>query len=285
MSDSILIIGATGSVGYEVAKRLSGLDVSVKIAVRNPERAKNTGLENVDYIKFNYLEPTTFTDAFSGINKMVLVSPPSYLKLQDYVTDAIDAAVNSGVKLIVNISAISIESELDKPMKQIEDHIKSSPTDAVFLRPNCYMQNFKDLFRDLIIKENQIIVPAQNAKSCFVDVRDVADVAVKTLNDKSLWNQTFHLTGKQHLNMHVVAHMFSEGLKKDIDYIDISENNFEKRLRTAGWPEGTIVGTMQLCSHVKTGTTAQFSDDVEKILGREPIKFEQFIRDYSDNWS
>ena len=285
MPDSILINGATGSVGFEVAKRLNELNLHAKIAVRNTEKARTSGLKNVDFINFNYLEHSIFKDAFNGISKVVLVSPPSYLKLQDHVIKAIDAAVNEGVKLIVNISAISIDSELDKPMKQIEDHIRSSKVDAVFLRPNCYMQNFKDLFRDLIIEENQITVPAQNAKSCFIDVRDVAEVAVKALTDESLKNNTYKLTGKQLLNMHVVAHMFSEGLNKEIEYVDISENQFEKSLRTAGWPEGTIVGTLQLCSHVKSGTTEQFSDDFERILGREPIRFEQFIQDYSDNWS
>ncbi len=67
-------------------------------------------------------------------------------------------------------------------MKKIEDHIRKSKVDSVFLRPNCYMQNFKDLFRNLIVEENQISVPADDAKICFVDVRDVADVAVKGFN-------------------------------------------------------------------------------------------------------
>jgi len=190
-----------------------------------------------------------------------------------------------GVKLIVNISAISISSKLDRPMKEIESHIQNSDVDSVFLRPNCYMQNFKDLFRDLIVAENQITVPADNAKICFVDVRDVAEVAVKALADDELRNKTYELTGKQSLNMHVVAHLFSEGLNREIDYISISDEDFEKTLRTAGWPASTIEGTMQLCSHVKSGETAVVSDDIQKLLGREPISFEKFIKDYADNWS
>ena len=285
MSDSILIIGATGSVGYEVAKRLDEIDFNVKVAARNPDKAKNSGLKNIDFIHFDYLDHGTFEPAFRGINKVVLVSPPSYLKIQDHAISTYDEAVKSGVKLIVNISAISIESNLDKPMKDIEDHIRSCAADGVYLRPNCYMQNFKDLFRDLIIEENQIIAPTHNAKSSFIDVRDVAEVAVKALTDENMKNQTFKLTGNQILNMHVVAHLFSEVLKKDIEFVDVTETLFEKRLKSAGWPEGTIVGTLQLCSHVKNGTTAQMTEDLKKILGREPIKFEQFINDYSDNWS
>ena len=285
MSEKILIVGATGSVGFEVATRLTQLNKPVKIAVRNPEKAKSINFKDTDFVHFEYNNSQTFDSAFENVDKVLLVSPPSYLGIQDIVKDAINSAVVKNIKLIVNISAISIESDLDKPMKEIEDHIRKSGIDYVFIRPNCYMQNFQDLSRDLIIEENQISVPAEDSKTSFVDIRDVADVAVKALTDKSLVNKTFKLTGKQLLNMHVVAHLFSEGLNKEINYNNISDERFEKLLRSAGWPAGTIKGTMQLCSHVKSGETSIVSNDIEKILNREPIKFKQFIFDYKDKWS
>jgi len=285
MSNSILIIGATGSVGFEVAQRLDKMNERVKIAVRDPERAKNIMLNNVDFIHFEYGKPETFNPAFENVEKVLLVSPPSYLNIQDMVVSAIDSAISMGVKLLVNVSAISVESKLDKPMKQIEDHIRKSNVDSVFLRPNFYMQNFKDLFRDLIIEEHQISVPADNAKIGFVDIRDVADVALRALTDDNLRNNTYKLTGKQSLNLHVVAHLFSEGLNMDIDYISVSDELFEKRLKTAGWPASTVQGTVQLCSHMKNNEAGNITQDIEKILGREPIKFEQFVNDYSDNWA
>lgn len=283
--DQILIIGATGSVGLEVAKRLSDLNFPVKIAVRSPDKAKSLQLHGVDFIHFDYSMHETFEQAFQGIDKVLLVSPPSNLKLHNDVIKAIDNAIDNGVKLIVNISAISIESEVEKPMKEIENHIAESGIDHVFLRPNCYMQNFKDLFRDFIINENQITIPANDAKVCFVDVRDIADVAVKALTEDELTNKTFNLTGNQLLNMHVVAYLFSEILNREIEYNNVSNNEFEKILRSAGWPTSTIEGTVQICSHVKNGTTDIVTKDIQEILGREPIKLDKFIRDYVDNWS
>jgi len=284
MSDKILIIGATGSVGFEVATRLTQLDQPVKIGVRNPEKAKSINFNNTELVHFEYQKPETFDLAFKNVYKVLIVSPPSYLGLQEIVIEAINSAITKGVKLIVNISAISIESELDKPMKLIEDYIRKSGVEYVFLRPNCYMQNFQDLFRDLIIEENLISVPAENSKTSFVDIRDVADVAVKALMDNNLKNKTYKLTGNQLLNMHVVAHLFTEGLNREIEYNSISDTLFEKTLSTAGWPTGTIKGAVQLCNHVKKGETAIISDDIERILNRQPIKFEQFIFDYKDKW-
>jgi len=39
--EKILVVGATGSVGFEVAKLLADSNEPVKIAVRDPERAKS----------------------------------------------------------------------------------------------------------------------------------------------------------------------------------------------------------------------------------------------------
>ncbi|MCB0730890.1 MAG: NmrA family NAD(P)-binding protein [Ignavibacteriae bacterium] len=285
MSEKILIIGSTGSVGFEVATKLLHLKLPIKIAVRNPERAKTINLIDAEFVYFEYNKPETFKSAFEDVTKLLVVSPPSYIGIQDNVVNVINSAIENGVKLIVNVSAISAESELDKPIKKIEDHIINSGVDYVILRPNCYMQNFKDLFRDFISQENIITVPANDAKTSFVDIRDVADVSVKALTNDSLKNKVYKLTGKQLLNMHVVAHMFSEGLNREINYQNISKEQFEKILKSAGWPLSTITGTVQLCSHVKNGGTAVVSDDIKKILGRDPIKFEQFIRDYAEIWT
>ena len=284
MKDEILIIGASGSIGLEVAKKLIEKKQPVKIAVRDPERAKRLNLSGAEFVKFDYLNNSTFNSAFEKVKKIVLVSPPSYLNIHEHVINAVDAAIKQGIELIVNISALSIESALDRPMKQTENHIKKCGVSYVFLRPNFYMQNFNDLFRDLIISEEEITLPVDNEKTSFVDVRDVAEVAVLSLTDKNMWNKTFKLTGKQLLNLHVVAYLFSEALNRNIGYRNISNEIFEKILKSAGWPTGTIIGTLQLCSHVKNGTTSEVSNDLEKLLKREPIKFQQYINDYLDIW-
>jgi uncharacterized protein YbjT (DUF2867 family) len=279
-----LIIGATGSVGFEVSKRLSELQEPVKIAVRDPEKAKSINLENVELIHFEYQNPETFNSTFENVNKIFLVSPPSYLNLQDDVIKTINFAIDKGIKYIVNLSAISVESDTDKPMKKIEEHIVKSGIDYVLLRPNFYMQNFNDLFRDFIIHEDKIIAPAGDSKTGFVDIRDVADVSVKVLLDNQFQNNTYKLTGQKLLNMHVVAYIFSECLNKEIEYNNVSEELFKKTLYSAGWPAGTIEGTLQLCQHVKKGETNIVTDDMKNILGKEPISFEKFVKDYSKIW-
>jgi len=284
MAEKILIIGATGSIGLEVAQRLVAEKQPVRIAVRNPDKAESLNLNGSEVVHFEYQKPETFFNAFKSVSKIVLVSPPSFLRIHDDVIHAVNVAKDSGVKLIVNISAMGIDKDENEPMRLIEKHIQKSGLNYVLLRPSCFMQNFTNLFRDFIKEDNEISAPAEDAKSSFVDIRDVADVAVRVLMDDNFNKQIFTLTGKQSFNLHVIAYLFSEELKREIIYSKISEDFFKKTLLSAGWPIITIEGTLELCNYIKGNSNSKISDDIEKILNREPIKFEQFIKDNSDIW-
>lgn len=284
MSQKILVIGATGSIGLEVAKRLLEKKIPVKIAVRNPAKAETLKLDDTEVVHFEYGKPETFSNAFNSVSKILLVSPPSFLNLEKEVINAINVAKEKGIELIVNISAMGVENDGEDPMRKIEKHIESSGMSYVILRPNCYMQNFTNLFRDFIKNHNEISAPAEDSKSSFVDLRDVADVAVKVLLDDSFKNKIYTLTGPQALNLHVIAFLFSEELKRDINYSKITEDFFKKTLLSSGWPQITIEGTLELCNYIKGNSNSKITEDIKKILNREPINFKQFIKDNIEVW-
>ncbi|MCB0746570.1 MAG: NmrA family NAD(P)-binding protein [Ignavibacteriales bacterium] len=284
MKETILIIGASGSIGLEVANRLIEKEKHVRIAVRDPEKAKKLKLNNSDFVHFEYTKEETFKPAFEKVKKILLVSPPSFLNIHKQVNKAIDDAIKEKVKLIVNISAMGTENDTKDPMCIIENHIINSGIDYVLLRPNCYMQNFKDLFRDFIKDDDEISAPAEDTKTSFVDLRDVADFAVQALLKANLKNKSYTLTGSQALNMHVISFLFTEALNREINYRKISEEKFKKILQGSGWSQVTIEGTMQLCNYIKGNSNSQITDDIKKVLKREPIKFQKFIMDNLKNW-
>ena len=75
MVSNILVTGATGNVGREVVRLLSDLDYPVIAAVRNPIEASKSISSNVRCVPFDLTNPETFSDAFAGINKLVIVRP------------------------------------------------------------------------------------------------------------------------------------------------------------------------------------------------------------------
>jgi uncharacterized protein YbjT (DUF2867 family) len=280
----ILIIGAAGNVCLEVLNRLKIEDVEIRVAARNPERAQSLIEKDTEVVAFDYYRPETFSNVVKGIDRMLLVSPPAHLKLQQHVKMVIDQARKQGVKHIVNISGFEIQDDAH-PMRIIEDYIEKSGMDYSFLRPNCYMQYFSTYFRQSIIDEGLIKMPAQNARTSFVDMRDVADAAKILLLKDNLDSTTYTLTGKKALNLHDVADILSDVLGRNIQYQEISEEEYKRYLKLGGWMDASIDASISLCRVVKLGWNAVITSGLPIILQREPRSFRDFAVDYAECWN
>jgi uncharacterized protein YbjT (DUF2867 family) len=283
MRKNVLVIGATGIVSYEVLKVLAHYDVNVRLGVRNPDRAQAMELPKVELMQFDYCDPESHDDVFEGIDSWVLISPPANFRLQKCVNTVIDRAKNMGIKQIVNISKLGIQDD-NHPMRIIEDHIENSGLEYTFLRPNCYMQYFNTYFRQIIIDEGSIKLPAGNAKTSFVDIRDVAEAAAHLLNRDYQENKTYQLTGIKAYSISKVAELLSEVAGTNIDYTEISEEDFEMLLKLDGWEDLAIQQALMLCRFVRQGWNAAVTSGVFEILGREPRTFHNYVRDYAPFW-
>ena len=284
MDKSILVIGAKGNVCLETIKILSQKVVHTKVGARDTERARKMKLPNTEIFQFDYCKPETFGSIFKNVDNWLLVSPPAYLNIHNCVKKVIDHAKENGVKNIVNISQLGIQND-EHPMRIIEDHIENSGINYTFLRPNCYMQYFNTYFRNSIIEDNAIKLPAGNAKTSFVDMRDVAESASKLLLEDELKNKTFRLTGSEALNLYSIAEIFTEILARKIDYFEITEEQYRILLQFEGWRNKPINESIELCRFVKQGWNSVVTEGVIDILGKEPRKFKEYVYDHINFWN
>ncbi|OGU56480.1 MAG: hypothetical protein A2V66_05800 [Ignavibacteria bacterium RBG_13_36_8] len=283
MKKGILAIGASGTVCLEVIKKLSEKGINVRVGSKNPEKAKAMGLKNVDIFPFDYSKQETFEQIFEGIEKWFLVSPSPAYKLHETVFKVIDEAKKKGVKQVVNVSMMGI-NKADHPFWLIEDYIASKGFDFSVLRPNCYMQHFNDFLRGCFKEECMIKVPAGNSKVSFVDMRDVAEVAVQLITGESQKNKTYSLTGDKAYNLQEVAQIFSEVLGREIKYLSISNEEYEEILVDLGFSDPAIQEAFLLCDQVKNGLNSIVTSDIFNLLGREPTTIKQFAADYAELW-
>src|SRR5438105_15410834 len=73
MSRSVLVTAATGSVGGDVAKRLSEKGVSVRAAVRDQAKARRQFGSNIALAPFDFENEKTFSGALEGAEKVFLL--------------------------------------------------------------------------------------------------------------------------------------------------------------------------------------------------------------------
>lgn len=71
---TILVAGATGTVGQHVTELLVQRGASVRALTRNPERARAKLPEGVEIAAGDLMQPETLKDALQGVKAMFLIT-------------------------------------------------------------------------------------------------------------------------------------------------------------------------------------------------------------------
>ncbi|MFL6317252.1 MAG: SDR family oxidoreductase [Nitrososphaeraceae archaeon] len=295
MTETILVTGATGTVGNEVVKQLLAAkgqreeDIIVKAAARsaNDDTFRNLG---VQIAQLDYNKPDTLSTALRGVNKVFLLTP-FQSNMVDLTLNLVNEAKNVGVKHIVKQSVLGADAEQEitpsRLHRQAEKIIEESGIPFTFLRPNFFMQNFVTFYSHFIKTQGAFYVAAGDAKASFVDVRDIAAVAVQVLSGSSKNGETKHIrkaydiTGGEALSYGQAAEILSKEIGKKVNYVNISDEDARKGMKDMGADEWTINSMIELFGITRAGYLSEISTAVEQVTGNKPITFSQFARDYA----
>lgn len=106
---TILVTGATGTVGSAVVERLRDTDARVRIATRETDAAASE-LDDSDgweYVTFDFERPETWGRTLEDVDRLFLVRPP--VVGVAWIREFVDAATRVGVEHVVYISVLGAE--------------------------------------------------------------------------------------------------------------------------------------------------------------------------------
>ncbi len=287
MAETILVMGATGTVGSAVVKQLAQAadDARVRVATHRRKSGEEAKEHNFEEVELDFARPETVAAALEGVDKLFLLTPVM-LDAASVVASIAEAAKRAGVKRIVRLSAIGADPRgqltLGRWHGEAEEVIKSSGVPYVMLRPTSFMQNFVNFFAPAIKAQNAFYAPAGDGRVSLVDARDVAAVAVAALTQDRHEGQAYELTGPEALSYHDVAERLSRATGKQINYVNVSEDDARKGMAAMGIPAWFIEPFLELYALQRAGYAAGISPAVAEVTGREPITFAQFAADYAD---
>ena len=279
----ILVTGASGNVGREVLKQLSQGEHQVRAAHQTSQRAAEApaGVETT-IVDFN--RPDTLRAALNGIDCVFLVGPvaPNLVELESNVTEEIKRA---GVPHLVKLSAMGTRAAtFPRQHAESEDHIKASGVTWTFLRPNGFMQNMVIYNAATVRGQNAFYGSAADGKVSQVDLRDIGAVAVRVLTEDGHTGRTYTLTGPAALSNSEIAAILSSVLGREIHYVNLPPDEMKHALLGTGMPEWNANGIIDLEALYRGGGASTVSPDIERVLGRKPIGYEQFARDYASTF-
>ena len=283
MSKPVLVTGATGTIGRDVARQLSGEGVAVRAGVRDQAKAKKE-LPDIALVPFDFENEKMFSAALEGVEKVFLLPPllPNQLELMNRF---VDAAKRAGVGHIVKLSAIGIDDETQSTAIKWhganERHIRESGVAFTFLRPNSFMQNFITYFPP---RNGAIYLPWGNGTASFVDTRDIASAAAKALTSDGHEGKIYTLTGPATLGIAEIALILSEVAGREFKYVDVPEAAARDGMLQAGVPPWQVELVLELHAVNEQNRWSAVTSDVEKVTGTPPTDFAQFARDHADKF-
>jgi uncharacterized protein YbjT (DUF2867 family) len=284
MAKTILVTGATGTVGRDVVKLLSKKGAAVRAAVRDPIKARPRFADDVALVTFDFESEASYVGALDGVTKVFLLPPllPNQLEVTNRL---VDAAKRAGIRQIVKLSAIGVDDATQPTVIKWhaanEQHIRESGLAFTFLRPNTFMQNFITYFAP---RDGAIYLPWGDGTASFVDTRDIASVAAHVLTSDGYEGKTYTLTGPAALGIADVARILSEVVDREFKYVDVPESAARDAMLQAGIPNWLVELVMELHAINKESRWSAVTSDIEKVTGNPPTSFAQFARDHAEKF-
>lgn len=288
MFDNILITGATGTLGSEVVRQLASVDSEVNI------KAAGHSLQNLEKIiedqriksmQIDFSEAETLKDALKDIGKVFLLTPFQPNMVQ-YSSNLLTEITKTGkIKHIVKVSTMGADFEPGGRLhRQAEQMIEDAGIAYTFLRPNAFMQNFVNFYSHMIKERGVLSLPAGDGKVSFVDVRDIAAVAVQILisnNDGKYSSKTYDITGPEAISYDDAVRTMSEQVGKKITYVNVTKDDALKAMEI-GLDNWLIDIILEGYDNLKKGYFSSVTNAVEEVTGKKPISFKYFARDHAE---
>lgn len=275
----ILVTTPNGKVGSEIIKQLQAQGHSVRVGAHTVEKAR-AAFPGLEVVHFDFENMESVKTALEGAETLYLASPGEML--EGPVNAVVDAAKAAGVKRVVRLSAAGVEYG-DSPLRRVELHIEASGLEHTFLRPSWFMQNYSTMSADGV-RQGTLYEPAADGQTAFIDTRDIASVAVAALTGDGHNGKAYTLTGSEALSRDEVASLFSSALGREVKYVAVGDEQLRQGMAAAGAPQGYVELMSALYGYVRAGATAMVTDEVHKVTGRAPIRFEQFVQDHLETW-
>ncbi|MFI6082757.1 hypothetical protein ACIBBB_17575 [Streptomyces sp. NPDC051217] len=153
--------------------------------------------------------------------------------------------------------------------------MRDSGGEVTVVRASWFSQNFNEGFFLEPVLTGEPALPTGDAVEAFVDVDDVADVAVAALTDDRHIGRTYELSGPRLLGFAEIAAELSKATGREITYAPVELEDYRDFLVSAGAPEDFA----DLFELITDGRHAHLVHGVEEALDRGPRDFTELAAD------
>jgi uncharacterized protein YbjT (DUF2867 family) len=273
----ILVLGATGNTGGEVARQLVAAGERPRLLLRDPQKGRAFA-DQADLVRGDLDDPASLGAAMQGVDRVYLVSAGADLvRIEGQV---VDAAVAGGVRHVVKLSVLGADQPtmtFARWHAESERRLTDSGLAWTMLRPVNFTSNSL-AWAGTIREHGAFYQPTGAGRWAAIDPADIAAVAVRALTEPGHEGEAYELTGSEAMDAAGYAAVLSRVLGRPVRFVDVPPEAAREGMARTGLPPVFVDALMELNAAMKAGRLAAVTDTVERVLGRPPAAFEDWAR-------
>lgn len=262
-TSTTLVLGGTGKTGRRIVDHLLSLGEAARVGSRAASPP------------FDWDRPATWDACLEGIRAVYVSFAPDLAVpgATDTIRVFVDRARQRGVDRLVLLSGRGEEEA-----RACEKIVQDSGLDWTVIRASWFAQNFSEGAFASMVQAGHIGLPAGDVPEPFVDVDDIADIAVAALTGDGHSGEVYEVTGPRAMTFADVAEELSKATGRPIQFTPITHADFIADAEASGAPKDVIWLLGYLFSTVLDGRNSSVQDGVQRALGRPPRDFADYAR-------
>ncbi|MEI7024188.1 SDR family oxidoreductase [Paenibacillus sp. y28] len=273
----ILVTGATGKLGSLVVDELLKIVPSdtIAVSVRDPQKAVHLQDKGIDVRYGNFNDYDSLVTAFTGIDRLFIISSDDVQKRTAQHLTAVRAAQAANVTFIAYTSAPKATYTTVEPFqdhRMTEEAIATSGLAYSILRNNWYLENEVNTFQAVLNGMPWIIASSQG-KAGWASRRDYAEAAARVLTGPGHENSVYELSGEP-LTQKELADIFAEVTQQEVQLQYFQPEEYGQMLAQSGIPDAFVPILVHMQVEIGRGALEMESSDLQRLLGRPatPLK-------------
>jgi uncharacterized protein YbjT (DUF2867 family) len=262
-NETFLLTGGTGHTGRRIDERLRRFGHTVRVTSRHREP------------RFDWDDPKTWDVHLRGVTAVYLCYSPdlAFPGAAETVSAFADTAAEHGVQ-----RAVLLSGRGEDGATRAENLVLAGRLETTVVRCAWFAQNFSEHFLHGSVLRGRLALPAGQVREPFVDLDDVADVAVRALTGGGHTGQVLELTGPDALTFGAAAATLAAAIGRPVGYADVPPAQFIADLTSVGVPQAEAEALTWLFTEVLDGRNEAVTDTVARVLGRPAGSFADYAR-------
>jgi NADH dehydrogenase len=282
----ILVVGATGSLGEKICRRLTSANKKVRALARptaDPKKVERLAATGTEIVYGDLKDPKSLDRACRGVDAVITTATAiisrqegdTLLSVDQNGTLAlVDAALGAGVNHFVYLSFPEMTDEfpLQSAKRKVEAKLQKSKMGFTILRPTYFMESWLGPAVGFDpVNGSAVLIGNGDKAVSWISINDVAEAAVLCLENPKMKNQIVELGGAKALSQREVLSAFEKAGVGSVSLTIVPEDFLREKRNAARKSDSPVDPFQQSIDALMLDMSKGKKIDMTEVMKQIPL--------------